>query len=139
MHTGKVGRTARLAGAILGTVALFAVFAGTASAAATVEHFTFNGLEVGEFYGPVACKGVFDVNKKFPQGKEIERCESTSPSGKLEGLKGGEEGSGATGGFPFSGFAGWESDDSTHAGLKTTNFSYKVNKADTRFKLIAIY
>jgi len=118
---------------------MFAVFAGTASAAASVEHYTFNGLNTGEFYGPVACKGVFIVNKKFPQGKEIERCESTSPSGTLEGLKGGEEGSGATGGFPYSGFAGWESDDSAHAGLKTTNFTYKVNKTDTRFKLTAIY
>ncbi len=140
MQARMFGKSSTFTAALLASGLLLAVGAVSASAhGGSREHFTFTGLSAGEFYGPVTCQGVFIVDKANPGGKEIERCESNSPSGKLEGLTGGEVGSGATGGFPYPGFAGWESDDSAHAGLKTTDFSYKVNKKDTKFKLVAIY
>jgi len=113
--------------------------AGAASASAATQHYTFSGLSAGEYYGPVECSGKFIVSKKFPAGKEVEKCVSKSASGKFEGLTGSEEGSGATGGFPFPGSPNWESDDPAHAGLQTGDFSYKVSPSDTKFRLIAIY
>jgi len=139
MHGRTVGTAAKLTAVLAASGILMAAGAATASAKSSREHFEYSGLITGQFYGTVECHGVFIVNKNNPGGKEIEHCESKSPSGTLEGLKAGEEGSGATGGFPYPGYPLWESDDPAHVGLVTGDFTYKVNKKDTKFKLVAIY
>jgi hypothetical protein len=90
--------------------------------------------DASTYYGAVKCTGRTVVNKKYPFGKDIETCESTEGTLKNvvagSGQKTFENSEGGT-------VSEWESDSGD--GKKTTNYSYKVNKKLTKFKLIAIY
>ncbi len=80
------------------------------------------------------CTGKTIVNKKFPFGKDVEKCETTE--GTLKRMKAGKEQKA----FENSGGGSvteWESDSGS--GKKTTDFSFSVNKKLTKFKLVAIY
>jgi hypothetical protein len=86
------------------------------------------------YYGAVKCTGKTVVNKKYPFGKDSETCETTE--GKFHDMKAGKEQK--TFETSEGGSVGeWESDSGD--GKRTTTFSYRVNKALTKFKLVAIY
>ncbi len=102
-------------------------------AAATRTNWTVE-YNASSYYGAVKCTGRTVVNRKYPFGKDSETCETTE--GMLQHMK---EGAGQKS-FENSegGSVGeWESDSGD--GKKTTNFSYKVNKKLTKFKLVAIF
>jgi hypothetical protein len=90
--------------------------------------------DASSYYGGVTCTGKTVVSKKYPGGRDIETCETTE--GTLKNMvagKGQHE-------FKVEGGGGvneWESDSGD--GLKTTDYSYKVNKKLTKFKLVAVY
>lgn len=90
--------------------------------------------DAAAYYGPVKCHGKITTNKKYPGGREVETCEAVG--GTLTHMKAGK----AQKAFENSeaGFVEeWESDSGS--GLRTTNYSYKVNNKLTKFKLVAIY
>jgi hypothetical protein len=138
--TGRISaRAARLAVALLASTALTAVAVQTAGATTTktpfVVEYEYTGLTGGGF-GAVHCVGTRTVNPKFaakgwPTGtKDVERCTSTDPSGKLIALTGGE-----TGTF-FPGATGWNSDFDNAPAVTA---SYKVAITDKKFLLVAYY
>jgi hypothetical protein len=107
--------------------------AATSMAAPTRTPFTAEYNASG-YYGAVKCTGTHVVSKKFPGGKDVETCETTE--GQLKRMvagKGQKEFETEGGGH----VAEWESDSGS--AQKTTNFTYNVNKALTKFKLVAIY
>ena len=106
---------------------------------ASREHFEYSGLVTGQFYGTVACHGVYIVNKYNPGGKEIERCESKSPSGKLEGLTGAKKEAAQPAASPTRGIRCGNPTTRRTREHETGDFTYKVNAKDTKFKLVAIY
>ena len=102
-------------------------------AAGSRTPYVFNE-NVSEYYGNVTCKGIHIVNKKYPEGKDIETCKAVS--GKLLHMVAGagqKEFESASGGHVSE----WLSDYNRES--KTTNYSYSVNKKLTRFRIIAIY
>ncbi len=115
---------------LAGVIAAFGVFTSVASATTTTWTASYD-FSAG--YGSVSCTGQTVVNKKYPYGKDVETCESTS---KFAHMKAGREQKefALEGGGSYS---EWESDSGS--GKKTTNYTYSVNKQLTRFKLVAIY
>ena len=100
--TGRIpARAATVALALLASVALMAVAAGTASAKGTKTPFEatyeYTGLTEGG-YGAVHCTGKRQVNPAFAskgwttETRDVEVCKSTETSQKLIGLKAGETG-----------------------------------------------
>jgi hypothetical protein len=90
--------------------------------------------DAASYYGAVKCTGETIVSKKYPGGKDIETCETTETILKrMTPGKGQHAFLTAEGGSVGE----WESDSGD--GERTTDFSYKVNGARTKFKLIAIY
>ena len=130
--------------ALIVMVVCLGAFASAASAApggsaaahrmsATVTEWTFEE-NVAAFYGGVKCHGKTVVNKKHPEGVDVEFCETTE--GTLKNMTAGK------GQKTFHGEGGieyneWQSDSGD--GKRTTNYSYSVNKKLTHFKLVAIY
>ena len=129
--------------AMVAVAVVLGAFASTASASTgAVSHAHRAGTQTGwsaeynatEYYGAVKCTGKTIVNKKFPFGKDVEKCETTE--GTLMRMKAGKEQKA----FENSGGGSvteWESDSGS--GKKTTDFSFSVNKKLTKFKLVAIY
>jgi hypothetical protein len=128
---------------LLAVMAAFAVYASAASASpgatgahrlsATKTEWTAE-YNASAYYGEVKCKGKTIVSKKYPGGKEVEKCEAVS--GTLAHMKAGKEQhafENTEGGFVGE----WESDSGS--GLRTTNYTYSVNNKVTKFKIIAIY
>ncbi len=86
-----------------------------------------------EYYGGVTCTGVHIVSAKFPGGKDAETC--TTTEGKLSHMKAGagqQAFENLSGGFTV----GWDSD---YNGVYTSNYTFKVNRKLTKFKLVAVY
>lgn len=163
--TGMItAKAAKLAVALLASVAVAAVAAGTASASPTGSshsaassnarslskfakpekwEYTFTGLNVGEWYGPVSCKGKHESNEKkgylgteTSGGRDVEKCKSTT--GKpLELVAPGEHVALGAGEFP--GASGWSSDDPALAGLESKDIEYTVAANGKSFKLVAYY
>lgn len=109
----------------------FAMFGGSAYATTTTWTAEY---DAAGYYGAVHCTGRTIVNKKYTGGKDVEVC--FADSGHLENMKPGADQTAfetSGGGFVTE----WESDSGS--GLRTTDFSYSVNKAVTRFKLVAFY
>jgi hypothetical protein len=102
-------------------------------AAATKTSWTTEYNAAG-YYGGVKCTGKTTVNSKYKFGKEVETCVTTE--GKLSYMKAGK-GQKAFENSEAGSVSEWQSDSGT--GKRTTNYSYKVNKGLTGFKLIAIY
>ena len=138
--TGRIpARAVRLAVALLASIALVAVAAGTASAAGTKTPFEasyeFTGLTGGGF-GAVHCVGTRQVNPNFAKKgwptatRDVQRCTSTDPSGKLIALTGGETGTW------FPGASGWNSD---YDAAVAVTAAYKVSGSDKKFKILAYY
>ena len=101
--------------------------------ATTVTEWTAT-YDANQYYGAVKCTGKTIVSAKYPEGKEVEACESTELH-----LINMQAGKGQTSFKNTSGgsVGEWESDSGS--GKKTTDFSYTVNKQLTKFKIIAIY
>ena len=108
--------------------------ASAVKAAATMKTEWTAEYNAEAYYGAVKCSGKTIVNKKYPGGKEVETCEAVS--GTLSHMKAGKEQK-AFENSEGGSVSEWESDSGS--GLRTTNYSYKVNKSLTKFKLIAIY
>ncbi|HTW43465.1 MAG TPA: hypothetical protein VMD79_14245 [Solirubrobacteraceae bacterium] len=90
--------------------------------------------DASEYYGEVECTGKTIVNKRYPGSKDVEFCHAVT--GTLAHMKAGKGQTSfetSSGGFVSE----WESDSGD--GLRTTDFTYKVNKQLTQFKLVAIY
>jgi hypothetical protein len=112
---------------------LLTVAAAAASAANTPYETNYSSA-----YGAVHCVGKLIVNKTYPGnanegGKEVEKCTSTEPSGKLTGyFSPGEE---------YTGY--WESDYYATIGkfgVQPTSVLIKVSKSFKSFKVrSAIY
>jgi hypothetical protein len=126
-------RAARLMVAALAAGMLAAVAAGPASASST--HYETN---YSSAYGAVHCVGRLVTNKKYPSnategGKEVERCTSTEPGGKLTGY--------FTAGEEYTGY--WESDYYAtigEPGVQPTSVLIKVAKNYKSFRVVrAIY
>jgi len=130
--------------ALVAVVVAVGVFTATASAStgavsdahrsASSKTFWTAEYTAGEYYGAVKCSGKTVINKKYPFGKETEKCETAE--GTLKHMKAG------TGQVAFENTGGgfvseWESD--TGNAKRTTNYTYKVNKKLTKFTIIAIY
>jgi hypothetical protein len=101
--------------------------------ARTVTEWTAT-YDASQYYGGVTCTGKTIVSAKYPEGKEVETCESTELH-----LTDMQAGKGQTSFKNTSGgsVGEWESDSGS--GKKTTDFSYSVNKQLTKFKIVAIY
>jgi hypothetical protein len=125
-------------------VAVCAVFAASASArvggsaarhgsSRTVTEWT-STYDASSYYGAVTCTGKTIVDAKYPEGRDVETCETTE--GKFSNM---EAGRGQTSFKSASGgtVGEWESDSGD--GKRTTDFSYSVNKKETKFKIVAIY
>lgn len=107
--------------------------AATVTSMITKTPFTAE-YNAAAYYGAVKCTGNYVVSKKFPGGKDVETCETTE--GQLKRVIAGK----AQKEFEAEGgghVAEWESDSGS--GLKTTNYSYSVNKGLTKLKIVAIY
>lgn len=89
--------------------------------------------DASSYYGSVQCTGKTIVSKKYPGGRDVETCETTE--GTLKRMKAGKEQ------HAFQSEGGevgeWESDSGD--GLRTTDYSYSVNKKLTKFRLVAVY
>ncbi len=164
MH-GRVSlMAARIAAAIVASIAVVGVTAATASASpaggghstaassarplgkfAKPEkwEYTITALKAGEWYGPVECKGKHESNEKkgYPGtetsgGRDVEKCKSKSTTGKLELVTPGEH---VARGGEFPGASGWDSDDPALANLETKEIEYTVAANGKSFKLVAYY
>ena len=128
---------------LLAVAAVMGVFATAASAspgassaahrAAGVTTTWTAEYNVPTFYGAVKCTGKTTTNKKYPNGRDVEICESTE--GKLLNMKAGKGQKEFVG--TESTFSEWESDSGS--GKRTTNYFYNVNAKLTKFKLVAVY
>jgi hypothetical protein len=136
METGMhrtTPKVRRFASALLAAGVLAAVGAGSASAATT--HYT---TEYTSEYGKVLCTGRLVVNSKYPGnategGKEVERCISQEPNGKLTGY--------FTPGEEYTGY--WESDYYAtigQPGVHPSSVLIKVAKNFKSFRVVsAVY
>ena len=131
----------RAAVALLASIAVVAAMAGTAAGAVTTKtsfeaNYEYTGLTNGGF-GSVHCTGHRQVNEKGYAAKgwptdtrDVEHCRSTSPTGKLIALTGGETGEW------FPGASGWNSDYDEKAAVSA---AYTVSANDKVFNLVAYY
>jgi hypothetical protein len=134
-------RLARLAGAVVAAACVVALAAVSASAATTVTEANFEyGPNNGSAWGNVSCHAKLVVSKKFPSGgpgeggKEVEKCVSTEPGGKLTGF--------FTPGQEYHGY--WESDYYHFATAENTtkfpsSLTIKVAKNFKSYRVVAIY
>ena len=140
--TGKGGMEMKRI-ALLAVTAVLGVSASAASAtpgatsaahrAAGVTTTWTAEYNASTFYGAVKCSGKTTVNKKYPNGRDVETCETTE--GKFKNMKAGK-GQKAFVGTETT-YEEWESDSGS--GKRTTNYTYSVNAKLTKFKLVAIY
>jgi hypothetical protein len=126
-------RLAKFAAAFFAASALVAVAAGTASAATSTPYTT----DYTSAYGSVHCVGTLRVSKAHPGnategGREVERCTSTEPNGKLTGY--------FTPGETYTGY--WESDYYAtigKPGVQPSSVTIKVAKNFKWFIVRAVY
>jgi hypothetical protein len=106
-----------------------------AKALVTTESTTIETTyDASEYYGEVTCIVKHVVNKRYPEGRDVETCEATN-GGKLVHMvagKGQTEFENTSGGFT----TGWDSDFN---GKETHDFTYTVSKNLKKFKIIAVY
>jgi hypothetical protein len=136
-------RLSKFAALAAATVFVVGAFASTALASPGARHATRAAAtsewgpityNAEAYYGEVKCTGKTVTSKKYPGGKDVEKCEAVS--GTLAHMVAGKSQKAfenTEGGFVSE----WESDSGS--GKKTTEYSYNVNKKLTKFKIIAIY
>jgi hypothetical protein len=125
------GRLGRLTAAALTTTAALALAASSAGAATTKTPFV---TDYTSAYGAVHCVGKLVVSTKSPGGgKEVEKCTSTEPDGKLTGY--------FTPGQEYTGY--WESDYYATVGkpgVQPSSVLIKVAKNFKSFRVVsAVY
>ncbi|SRR5579871_130356 len=128
-------RLGRLTAAAL-TTAAFAALAATSAGAATTR--TPYVTDYTSAYGAVHCAGKLIINSTNPGnategGREVEKCTSTEPGGKLTGY--------FTPGQEYTGY--WESDyyaTISEFGVQPTSILIKVSKNFKSFRVVsAVY
>jgi hypothetical protein len=131
---------ARVAGVLLAVACVAAIAAMPASAATVTEANFEYGPNNGSAWGNISCHAKLVVSKKYPSeganegGKEVEKCVSTEPGGKLTGF--------FTPGEEYHGY--WESDFYHFATAENTSklpssVTIKVAKSFRSFRVVAIY
>jgi hypothetical protein len=133
MHGMIPARLAKLAAALFAATALVAIAAGTAGAATVTQYTT----DYSSAYGSVHCVGHIRDSKTYPGnategGREVEKCTSTEPEGKLTGY--------FTPGETYTGY--WESDYYAtigQPGVQPSSVVIKVAKNFKSFKVRAVY
>jgi hypothetical protein len=124
-------RLGRWTAAAVTTTAAVALAATPAGAATTKTPYV---TDYTSAYGAVHCEGKLIVSKKYPGGgKEVEKCTSTEPGGKLTGY--------FTPGQEYTGY--WESDYYATVGkpgVQPSSVLIKVAKNFKSFRVVsAVY